>query len=134
MTLPPPSIMPFGEFVTCLHFISIIFLVSGDFVFVFVGRLVGDKGINELIEAFEGLVRDEGKGMSDEGKGKRERGMTIASEESLLSDLSDSFSRIKLLLVGPFESELDPLQPETLKVIETHSNIISVGFQSDVRP
>lgn len=112
-----------------------------DFVFIFVGRLVGDKGINELIEAFEGLVRDEGKGMSgegrgkrEEGRGKRERGMTIASEESLLSDLSDSFSRIKLLLVGPFESELDPLQPETLKVIETHPNIISVGFQSDVRP
>ena len=39
----------------------------------------------------------------------------------------------KHLLVGPFESELDPLQPETLKVIETHPNIISVGFQSDVR-
>lgn len=119
-----------------------------DFVFIFVGRLVGDKGINELIEAFEGLVRDEGKGMSDEGRGmsdegrgkreegrgKRERGMTIASEESLLSDLSDSFSRIKLLLVGPFESELDPLQPKTLQAIENHPNIISVGFQSDVRP
>ena len=105
-----------------------------DFVFIFVGRLVGDKGINELIEAFEGLVRDEGRGMSDEGRGKRERGMTIASEESLLSDLSDSFSRIKLLLVGPFESELDPLQPKTLQAIENHPNIISVGFQSDVRP
>src|SRR5690606_6352052 len=25
---------------------------SGDFVFIFVGRLVGDKGINELITAF----------------------------------------------------------------------------------
>lgn len=28
---------------------------SSDFVFVFVGRIVGDKGINELIEAFENL-------------------------------------------------------------------------------
>lgn len=71
-----------------------------DFVFIFVGRLVGDKGINELIEAFFKLPTP----------------------------------NTKLLLVGPFESELDPLQPETLKVIETHPNIISVGFQSDVRP
>lgn len=71
-----------------------------DFVFVFVGRLVGDKGINELISAFSQLETPNSK----------------------------------LLLVGPFESELDPLQPETLKVIETHPNIISVGYQSDVRP
>lgn len=99
-----------------------------DFVFVFVGRLVGDKGINELIAAFERLVRDNGI------KGKRVEGIAIATEETLISDFSDSFSRVKLLLVGPFESELDPLQPETLKVIETHPNIISVGFQSDVRP
>lgn len=71
-----------------------------DFVFIFVGRLVGDKGINELISAFSQLETPNSK----------------------------------LLLVGPFETELDPLQPETLKVIETHPNIISVGYQSDVRP
>lgn len=75
-------------------------LQPNDFVFIFVGRLVGDKGINELIEAFFKLP----------------------------------IPNTKLLLVGPFESELDPLQPETLKVIETHPNIILVGFQSDVRP
>ncbi len=73
-----------------------------DFVFVFVGRLVGDKGINELISGF-----------------------THLKPETL---------SLKLLLVGSLEGELDPLQPETLKVIETHPNIISVGFQSDVRP
>lgn len=77
-----------------------LLLQPNDFVFIFVGRLVGDKGINELIEAFFKLPTP----------------------------------NTKLLLVGPFESELDPLQPETLKVIETHPNIISVGFQSDVRP
>lgn len=71
-----------------------------DFVFVFVGRLVGDKGINELISSF--------------------------SELEILN--------LKLLLVGSLESELDPLLPETLKEIESNSNIISVGFQKDVRP
>lgn len=73
-----------------------------DFVFIFVGRLVGDKGINELIEAFKKLLSEE--------------------------------SKIKLLLVGVLESELDPLFPETLKEIETNKNIISVGYQNDVRP
>lgn len=71
-----------------------------DFVFVFVGRLVGDKGINELVNAFSKL-------------------QTPSS---------------KLLLVGPLESDLDPLLSETLKEIETNPNIISVGFQKDVRP
>ena len=30
---------------------------SSDFVFVFVGRMVGDKGINELVEAFKQLLK-----------------------------------------------------------------------------
>ncbi|OYX85621.1 MAG: glycosyltransferase family 1 protein [Flavobacteriales bacterium 32-34-25] len=72
---------------------------DNDFIFVFVGRLVGDKGINELISAF--------------------------------SQLPTPNSR--LLLVGPLESDLDPLYAETLKEIENNSNIISVGFQNDVR-
>lgn len=80
-------------------------LAASDFVFVFVGRLVGDKGINELVTAF-----------------------------SKLSVSSSGVENPKLLLVGPFETELDPLLPETLKIIETNANIISVGFQKDVRP
>lgn len=40
----------------------------------------------------------------------------------------------KLLLVGPLETELDPLLPETLKEIENNPHIISVGYKSDVRP
>ncbi|TGN26865.1 glycosyltransferase family 1 protein [Empedobacter tilapiae] len=71
-----------------------------DFVFVFVGRLVGDKGINELIKAFSKLNKQ----------------------------------NVKLLLVGPLESELDPLQDETLKEIEINPAILTVGFQKDVRP
>lgn len=71
-----------------------------DFVFVFVGRLVGDKGINELVEAFSKLETQNSK----------------------------------LVLVGSLETELDPLEEKTLKEIESNPNIISVGFQKDVRP
>jgi glycosyltransferase involved in cell wall biosynthesis len=75
---------------------------EGDFVFVFVGRLVGDKGINELIAAFR--------------------------------QLSSGTTKVKLLLVGLFETELDPLEQETIEEINGNENIISVGFQNDVRP
>ncbi len=71
-----------------------------DFVFIFVGRLVKDKGINELVAAFKKLDRPD----------------------------------VKLLLVGPYETELDPLAPETLREIENNSDIITVGYQKDVRP
>ncbi|QEL04295.1 glycosyltransferase family 4 protein [Olivibacter sp. LS-1] len=77
-----------------------------DFVFIFVGRLVGDKGINELIKAF----------------GELEHG------------LAQGFKTVKLLLVGDFESALDPLLPATLDEIRRNSDIVSVGFQNDVRP
>ncbi|WP_312287090.1 glycosyltransferase family 4 protein [Chryseobacterium gleum] len=77
---------------------------DSDFVFVFVGRLVGDKGINELIKAFSAFNKNENQHHS------------------------------KLLLVGPLEQDLDPLSPDTLKEIETNRDIISVGFQKDVRP
>lgn len=73
-----------------------------DFVFVFVGRLVKDKGINELIQAFCRLPQEQ--------------------------------YPVKLLLVGDYESDLDPLQPNTLALITSNPNIISTGFQSDVRP
>jgi glycosyltransferase involved in cell wall biosynthesis len=72
-----------------------------DFVFIFVGRLVGDKGINELIEAFQKL-----------------QSINLTT---------------KLLLVGSQESDLDPLQAETLQHINSNSNIIAVGHQNDVR-
>lgn len=73
-----------------------------DFVFVFVGRLVGDKGINELVKAF--------------------------------SYLKDNKKNSKLILVGPYEAALDPLKKETIDEIKNNKNIISVGFQKDVRP
>jgi glycosyltransferase involved in cell wall biosynthesis len=75
-------------------------IADNDFVFVFVGRLVKDKGINELVQAFDEL----------------------------------RLANVKLLLVGPFESKLDPLHTDTLKNIKEHPGIISVGLQKDVRP
>lgn len=78
-------------------------IAADDFVFVFVGRLVKDKGINELVSAFKNVK-------------------------------SLKLKKIKLLLVGPLEQDLDPLSQEVLDEIEKNPDIISVGFQKDVRP
>lgn len=72
------------------------------FTFISIGRLVGDKGINELVEAF--------------------------------SRLNMELPNTRLILVGPYEPELDPLKSETIKAIEGNSAIEAVGSQSDVRP
>ena len=39
-----------------------------------------------------------------------------------------------MLLVGTFEDKLDPVLPETKRLIETSENIVFVGYQNDVRP
>lgn len=75
-------------------------LANDDFIFIFVGRLVGDKGINELVKAFIQLNRP----------------------------------KAKLLLVGPYESDLDPLHVETVNEIKSNPDIITTGSQRDVRP
>ena len=69
-----------------------------DFAFIFIGRIVGDKGMNELADAF--------------------------------SDRLDC----KLILVGSFESELDPLKPGNEDFFRTSESVRYVGYQSDVRP
>lgn len=80
---------------------------DSSFVFVFVGRLVKDKGINELVEAFRSLSAE-------------------CAEKNI--------PQPNLLLVGPFEQHLDPLFPETLQEIKINQHIITTGFQQDVRP
>lgn len=65
------------------------------FRFIFVGRIVGDKGINELVEAF---VR-----------------------------LNKEYPKTQLTLVGKYEANLDPLKPETLKLIEENPCIDACG-------
>lgn len=74
-----------------------------DFVFVFVGRLVKDKGINELVSVFKQITA------------------------------SPKYKYVKLLLVGGMEGNIDRITPETEQEINNNPNIITVGFQKDVR-
>ncbi len=75
-------------------------LTDDDFVFIFVGRLVKDKGLNELIAAFRKIENP----------------------------------HAKLLLVGRYEPDLDPLETETMEEIKSNPDIVEVGWQTDVRP
>ncbi len=86
----------------CLNLKAQLKITNSDFVFIFVGRLVADKGINELVAAFN-----------------------ILSKEN---------ANYKLLLVGPFEEDLDPLHQDTLDLIKSNKSIIFLGFQKDIRP
>lgn len=75
---------------------------DGIFTFIFIGRLVRDKGINELISAF--------------------------------TRLNIQYTNTRLLLVGGYEENLDPLEPETLDQIKQNPACEAVGQQKDVRP
>ena len=74
---------------------------KNDFVFIFVGRIVTDKGINEILEAF--------------------------------CKLSNIYNDVKLLLVGPFEDNLSPINNKSKRYISSNDNILTVGYQNDVR-
>ena len=67
---------------------------KGVFTFVFVGRIVTDKGINELCEAFDYLS-----------------GITQA----------------RLILLGPYEDNLDPISDKSKEIIEQNPSIEAVG-------
>lgn len=69
---------------------------DNSFVFVFVGRIVCDKGINELCKAFDKLSQ---------------------------------IKPLKLYLVGVYEDSIDPILPESKKIIENNSSIEYVGPQ-----
>jgi len=56
------------------------------FVLIFVGRLVTDKGINELVAAFQ--------------------------------KVHTMHNHLRLLLVGDYETHLDPLSPATIDIIQ----------------
>lgn len=72
---------------------------EGVFTFVFVGRIVGDKGINELVQAFKALL------------------------------VQDSSKRLRLVLVGNYESDLDPISSDSKQSIDSTPEIEAVGSQ-----
>ncbi len=69
---------------------------EGKFTYLFVGRIVSDKGINELIAAFMRLRQT---------------------------------NDVRLVLVGNYEDNLDPISSETRKHIEACDDIVYVGPQ-----
>jgi len=75
--------------------------LTDKFVFCFVGRVVKDKGINELLDSF--------------------------------NRLSKEFSNIKLLIVGKFEEELNPISKESHNILQKNKDIVHVNFQNDIR-
>jgi lipopolysaccharide biosynthesis protein len=77
-------------------------LSADDFAFVFVGRIVGDKGMNELA--------------------------------ACMRQLQGSHPKCKLILVGRFETEFDPLDNGIEDFFKSASNVVYVGYQKDIRP
>ncbi len=70
-----------------------------DFIILCVGRLVGDKGIEELVSAFLN---------------------------------SKIVTKSKLVLLGAFEQDLDPLSQETVQIIKDNPRIVQVDWSDHV--
>lgn len=68
--------------------------------FLSVGRIVHDKGMDELLGAFIKLYEQN--------------------------------SSLRLILVGSFEDEVDPVSDETRKLIMTHPGVIQAGWSNEV--
>ena len=70
------------------------------FYFLSVGRIVNDKGIDELLKAF--------------------------------TTLYTKYNHIRLILVGAFEDDLDPISPSAKSILKTHPAIIQPGWSDAV--
>ena len=70
---------------------------DGVFTFLFVGRIVRDKGINELVHAFHLLNKEH--------------------------------HDCRLLLVGAYEEQLDPIAKESIELINTNPKIEYIGLK-----
>lgn len=68
--------------------------------FLCVGRIVKDKGIDELVQAFSTLYQQN--------------------------------MQVRLLLVGEYEDQLDPISEEARALLHSHPGIIMAGWSSDV--
>lgn len=70
---------------------------ADDIIISFLGRVVNDKGINELVGAFR-ILKDQ------------------------------TSHNIKLLIIGPYEESLDPIDSDTSTTILEDEDIISLGM------
>lgn len=75
---------------------------SSDFIYIFIGRIVRDKGVSELITSFR--------------------------------NINLKYPNTKLLMLGNFERNLDPIPPDIEYEIDSNSSIFYLGHQSDIRP
>lgn len=73
--------------------------IPGVFTFLYVGRIVRDKGINELVSAFCKLQKDNDK--------------------------------VRLILVGRYEEDLDPISEISKELIQMNHGIETVGEMFD---
>lgn len=80
---------------------QILAAAKNDFIITFIGRIVQDKGISELVEAFR--------------------------------QINLNNPNIKLLIIGDFEEELDPLSDITIETIKKSKNIVHIPFQHEIR-
>lgn len=79
---------------------------AGTFVFAFAGRIVRDKGVNELVRAFAKLRRE----------------------------LAGTSADARLLLLGNFEDALDPIAEDVrAEIFRENSGISAPGYQQDLR-
>ncbi len=74
------------------------------FVFTFMGRVVNDKGINELLDAFLSFCEE------------------------------DVYKNVRLLIVGPLRDSDDPVSVHYQEILNNHPKICHVGLQKEVRP
>lgn len=70
-----------------------------DFIILCIGRLVRDKGIEELVSAFLN---------------------------------SKIVNKSKLVLLGSFEQDLDPLSPDTVQIIQDNPRIVQIDWSDHV--
>ena len=77
-------------------------LTGDETILIYIGRLVKDKGVNELITTFDSI--------------------------------SKSHPKCRLLLLGYYEQERDPLNEDTLRIIKENTAILERGFIRDIRP
>lgn len=82
-------------------------ILDSDIVYCFIGRIVKDKGIKELVNAF--------KRLSD------------------IINISSN-NRVFLLMVGPIENVKNHIGEELVNIILTHKYIKYVGRHDDIRP